>query len=269
MFVRNACVKRGELDMSDDRVGRQDVRHRDDLGHDEWMSLAAREYERLDEVLAGLTPDAWYMPTDCDGWNVRDMVAHLVGAAESNARLREAMHQARVARSMPGKMFVDRLNAVQVSERKDRTPIQLVEDLRSAGQRGVRARRRIPGAVRAIRVPFGPPLGLRSVGYLTDRIYTRDVWMHRIDICRATGAPLHVDAHHDGVLVADVVAEWAAAHGQPIHLTLTGQAGGTWRLPIDTQTRGGTVIELDGIEFCRILSGRASGAGLLAYTVPF
>jgi hypothetical protein len=32
---------------------------------------------------------------------------------------------------------------------------------------------------------------------------------------------------------------------------------------------GGEVITLDAVEFCRILSGRASGAGLLAQEVPF
>ena len=35
-------------------------------------------------------------------------------------------------------------------------------------------------------------------------------------------------ADHDGVLVADVVTEWAARHGQPCRLRLTGAAGGEW-----------------------------------------
>lgn len=51
--------------------------------------------------------------------------------------------------------------------------------------------------------------------------------MHRIDIARATGAPLRLSAGHDGVIVADVVGEWAGRHGQPCTLTLTGPADGT------------------------------------------
>ena len=113
-------------------------------------------------------------------------------------------------------------------------------------------------------MPFGPPLGTRPIGYLTDRIYTRDAWMHRVDIARATGRELVLTPEHDGRIVADVVAEWARVHGQPYRLTLTGPAGGTWSAGAD-----GEEITLDAIEFCRILSGRAPGEGLLAHEVPF
>ncbi len=88
--------------------------------------------------------------------------------------------------------------------------------------------------------------------------------MHRIDIARATGAPLDLSAEHDGRLVADVVQEWARAHAQPYELTLTGPAGGRC-----VRGTGGERIELDAVEFVRILSGRGTGRGLLATTVPF
>jgi hypothetical protein len=66
-----------------------------------------------------------------------------------------------------------------------------------------------------------------SIGYLVDVILTRDPWMHRIDLSRATGQTLRLSGGHDGVIVADVVAEWAARHDQPYNLELTGPAGGT------------------------------------------
>ncbi|MFA9563321.1 MAG: hypothetical protein ACERLM_01235, partial [Acidimicrobiales bacterium] len=66
-------------------------------------------------------------------------------------------------------------------------------------------------------------------------------------------------------LVAEVAAEWARRHGRPHRLVLTGPAGGTFSSgDPDAET-----IELDAVEFCRILSGRAEGPGLLATTVPF
>jgi uncharacterized cupin superfamily protein len=71
-------------------------------------------------------------------------------------------------------------------------------------------------------------------------------------------------ADHDGRIVADVVAEWARAHGRPYRLTLTGPAGGTW-----SAGAGGAEVRLDAVEFCRVLSGRAEGTGLLAHAVPF
>jgi hypothetical protein len=107
-------------------------------------------------------------------------------------------------------------------------------------------------------------LGTRPLGYLMGCIYTRDAWMHRIDLARATGRPLRLTADHDGRIVADVVAEWAGTHGQPFTLTLTGPAGGRFSRGTD-----GEAITVDAIEFCRILSGRVTGSGLLVHEVPF
>jgi uncharacterized protein (TIGR03083 family) len=244
---------------SDVRREERAMRYRD------WMAAAEEEYRRLGALLADLTEDDWRQPTDCAEWDVRQVVAHLVGAAESTASVRELLRQQRLGRALrPGEPDVDGMNALQVQERDTTPPAQLVRDLADAGRRGVRARGRIPAPVRALRIPFGPPLGVRSVGYLTGRIYTRDAWLHRVDIARAAGRPLRLDAGHDGRIVADVVTEWSATHHRPYRLTLTGPAGGSW-----SRGTGGEQLALDAVEFCRILSGRAPGTGLLAHPVPF
>ena len=150
--------------------------------HEDWMSAAEREYRMVGTLLESLTDEEWHLPTDCDDWDVRQVVAHLVGAAESTASLRELVRQFRRGRAIrPG---VDGMNDLQVRERADTRPSKLIADLAAAGGRGIKQRRGIPAAVRAVRVPFGPPLGVRPIGYLMDRIYTRDAWMHRIDIAR-------------------------------------------------------------------------------------
>jgi hypothetical protein len=64
--------------------------------------------------------------------------------------------------------------------------------------------------------------------------------------------------------VADLVAEWARRHGQPFTLTLTGPAGGSY-----VAGDGGEHIQLNAVEFCRIVSGRAEGTRLLTTAVPF
>ncbi len=98
-----------------------------------------------------------------------------------------------------------------------------------------------------------------------DVIWTRDPWMHRVDISDATGREMHLSADHDGVLVDDVVREWAERHGKPYALTLYGPAGGHW-----SAGAGGPSLELDAVAFCRVLSGRGTpGNGLLATRVPF
>jgi uncharacterized cupin superfamily protein len=103
-----------------------------------------------------------------------------------------------------------------------------------------------------------------TFGYLIDTILTRDTWMHRVDTAQATGREMTLSADHDGVLIADAAAEWAGRHGQPVRLCLTGPAGGIWEWG-----QGGPRIEFDAVEFCRILSGRAAGDGLMSQEVPF
>jgi hypothetical protein len=93
--------------------------------------------------------------------------------------------------------------------------------------------------------------------------FTRDVWMHRVDLTQATGTPLGADAEHDGRLIADIVAEWAGTHGQPFDLELTGPAGGHY-----VAGSGGEHHTLDAVEFCRILAERAHGEGVLAHPLP-
>jgi len=232
----------------------------------DWLAAAELEYARLVEQLRGLSAADWRRPTDCTEWDVRQVVAHLVGAAEGNASVREAVRQVRLGRrrKRPGQDDVDGINAVQVEERAEATPAELLAALADVAPRAVRGRRRVPAPLRALPVPFGPPLGTKPVGYLMGCIYTRDAWMHRIDIARATGAALVLTPEHDGRLVADVVAEWAKVHGQPYELVLTGTAGGTY-----AGGAGGERHELDAVEFARVMAGRAQGEGLLRTTVPF
>jgi uncharacterized protein (TIGR03083 family) len=235
------------------------------MRHRDWMAAAEEEYRRLGALLDRLDDDDWRRPTDCEEWDVRQMVAHLVGAAEATASVREVRRQLKLGRRLrPGEPEVDGINEVQVRERADHTPEQLRHDLADAGARGVRRRRSLPAPLRAVPIPFGPPLGTKPLGYLMDRIYTRDAWMHRIDIARTTGRELLLTPDHDGRIVADVVDEWARAHGQPYRLTLTGPAGGSW-----SAGHAGEEITLDAVEFCRILSGRSPGGGLLTHAVPF
>jgi hypothetical protein len=93
--------------------------------------------------------------------------------------------------------------------------------------------------------------------------------MHRLDLARATGQAPTLTADHDGVIVADVVLEWARRHGRPYRLELTGPAGGSWSSGTD-----GEELSMDAADFCRVVAGRPDAAGgrpsgLLATQVPF
>jgi hypothetical protein len=152
-----------------------------------------------------------------------------------------------------------------VKEHEMLTPNALRRALHAAAPRGLAARRATTAEQRATSyLPELPGEGAWTVGYLFDVIHTRDPWIHRVDICRATGREMVTTAEHDGRLVAGVVADWAERHGQPFALTLTGPAGGSF-----LSGEAGDPAELDAIEFCRVLSGRAQGSGLLATRVAF
>jgi uncharacterized protein (TIGR03083 family) len=237
------------------------------------MRLAATEYDRCTELFRSLRPAQWAVATDCPAWNVRQMAAHMLGMAEMASSIRENVRQQRKAATAArtGGLYIDALTRLQVDERADWTPEQITARYAARGPKAATGRRRAPGVIRRRTMPQLQEVnGVRepwTFGYLIDVILTRDPWMHRLDIAAATGTPPRLTAEHDGVIVADVVAEWANRHGKDFELTLTGPAGGTWRAGAN-----GPAWTLDAVDFCRAVSRRPAGVTLdelLNTEVPF
>lgn len=241
-----------------------------ELDHGVAMRLAGTEYDRVVALLATLTPEQWSAPTDCPAWDVRAMAGHMLGMAQMAATLREMIRQQAGSLRRAKRDTTDALTALtalQVDKNAALTPGELVDEMRRIGPKAAKARRRSPGFIRARAMPGLQDVGDHqeawTFGYVLDVILTRDPFLHRIDITRATGAPMRAEPAHEGVIVDDVVREWAGRHGAPYQLVLTGRAGGRW-------SRGDAeCVELDAFEFCRMLSGRASGSGLMTEQVPF
>jgi uncharacterized protein (TIGR03083 family) len=244
------------------------------LPHDVAMRLAADEYDRFLALLHDLAPDDWAKPTSCPAWDVHGMVCHVIGMAEMAASVPEQIRQMRAARKRGG-LFIDALTALQAEKHEHRSPAELVERFAEVGPKAAAGRRRTPALVRRLPMPDQPvdETGSQSekwrLGFLIDVVLTRDPWMHRSDIAVATGRDMVLTPGHDGVLVADVAAEWAARHGQSCTLTLTGPAGGSWQFGAGRAGASAPTYELDAVDFCRVLSGRGAGEGLLATRVPF
>lgn len=229
--------------------------------------LAAEEYGRFEALLTSLGPSDWEAPTECPPWTVRDMATHVLAACEAIGSFREMIHQVRAARRIDG-IQIDAINQVQIDERRALTREDILQAFPIAASRSIRGRKRLPAFVRRHRqtAEFAPDHSEPwTLAYLYDVIYTRDTWMHRIDIARATGRPIELSAAHDGRIVADLVADWARRHGGPVALTLTGPAGG--RFDMGT---GGPDIKVDAVTFGRNISGRdAPPDGLLSIRTPF
>jgi uncharacterized protein (TIGR03083 family) len=238
---------------------------RPQLDRDSAMRLAATEYARVADLLARLTPEQWSAQTDCPEWDVRAMAGHMLGMVQMAASVRELMRQQLTATrnaKHSGGLQIDALTAWQVEKNLILTPDEVIDEYRRLSPRAVRNRRRSPAVLRN-RTMQEETDGQWTFGYLLDVILTRDPFMHRIDITRATGLPMVATAEHEGTIVDDVVHEWAQRHGKPFTLELSGPAGGHW------QVGDGDRIAMDSFEFCRAISGRAPAPGPLATEVPF
>jgi uncharacterized protein (TIGR03083 family) len=238
------------------------------IGHDEAMRITQVEFDRMLAAMRDLDAEDWARPTDNTEWNVREMLLHLLGAADANASMREMVSQVvrgkRLFGEIGGDHWVDGVNEIQIRDRATLTNAEVVERYTAVVPRAVRARRTLPAPLRALPIlPMGEPFGRKPVGYLTDMGFTRDVWMHRADLARATGRPMEVSPEHDGRIVADVVREWAALYGLTFSLELDGPAGGTF-----VAGTGGESLHIDAVDFVRVLSGRGEATGLLAHPFP-
>lgn len=235
----------------------------------EATTLAQTAYARVVDQLEVVSPEQWSASTDCTGWTVRHLAGHLLGAMRAAASLRElASQQGQVLRRVrrEGVNPVDAMTQIQIERTATLSPDELVAEARSLVRAAAIGRRRPPGPLRRIRlkVDLGYAVERWPLAYLNDVILTRDTWLHRIDLHRALGSAPLLSAGHDGRIVEEVAAEWARRHAQPCSVTLTGPAGGTY-----VSGDGGPELSLDAVEFCRIVSGRAPGVGLLATPVPF
>jgi len=239
------------------------------INHAEAMRLTSVENERFGHALRALDTDDWTKPTACSRWDVHAVASHVTGSARAQASPLEFIRQVRAGRPVRKDLGLeywwDGMNEIQVQERAGASPQALVAEWAQSSERALRARTKLPRIVSRLPLLNLPePVGRQPVGYLFDVGFTRDTWIHRIDIARATGAHFDADSTHDGRLVADIVAEWATTHDAQFDLNLTGPAGGRY-----ARGDGAESVDLDAIDFCLILAVHADGdSDLLRHRLP-
>jgi uncharacterized protein (TIGR03083 family) len=248
----------------------QDGIHIPGLTHHEAMTMAAEELRRFQALIEALAEEDWDQQTACSLWTVKDIVAHQAAHVCSVTSLAEFMRQANPSVMRPyrknGMNMLDAMNQAQVDLRRQYTVKQLIAEIRDTAQRSLQGRDRIPSFVRSLVLPipgFDQP---RSLGYLFDLIYTRDMWIHRIDICNATGQKMQLDAVHDGRIVALAVKDLAekskrGLHGRAAVLELIGAAGASYWIGENATPQA--TIEMDVLTFAVLTSGREKAANVL------
>lgn len=227
--------------------------------HAEAGKLSQVAYERVLALLETLQGDEWQQPTYCTEWTVRDIVAHLAGSVTGSTTFAEFKRQ-NVSNPYLKDDPINGMNKLQVEERADKTTAELITEFRQNGQIAVNNRQKLPWLLRKIRVPMGE-LGLASFEYLMDIIYPRDQWMHRYDICAATGKKMVVTAEHDGRIVALVLRDIARKlrkilGSRTILLQLTGAL--TAEYQFGGKDTPDCTVTMDFFDFNLLASGRIS-----------
>jgi uncharacterized protein (TIGR03083 family) len=237
------------------------------LHNREARTLVSVEVDRTIELLTGLRDADWRRPTPCDRWDVRAVLAHLVGEANDWAgpttiiRMLDGGHRLARAEHLT---LAEGMTEWQVARRSALTTQQLLDGLSPATRRLGRVGRAVMGPLRLLPFPT-PGIGVVPLRFLTDELYLRDIWVHRADLADALERPLVLTQDHDARIVSLIAREWARRHRQPIQLELTGDAGATYQ-----QGPRGDTLTIDAATFVRVLSGRArDGHPLMATSVRF
>lgn len=261
------------------------------LNHKEAGALARVELERFIALLETLSADDWLKPTYCTQWNVQQIVSHQAGSYAASATWAEFKHQwSPPPRPKPGQMVIDAINDLQVTDRAQASGAELITQLREVGPKAIANRQAIPALirglrfdwesflyawrpldmVRALRWPYGPTFvsfshakqaaqGLMRLDYITDLIYIRDTWMHRTDICLATGREMVLTNEHDGRIMALIMRDLAeqlkeVLVGKAVVYDIPGPGGGCWQIgPGATPT---ATIQMDLLYFNLLASAR-------------
>lgn len=229
-----------------------------DTNADEAYRLMQTSFNRFIRLIESLDTEDWSRPTACTAWDVHDMVAHQAGGYASGVSYAEMLRQyTRLPKR--GQLPEDAINELQVGERKDMSPDDLIAELKRVGEPAIHNWAYGFRAVKWLAIPH-PVGGFMSLRQLMWIIHSRDTWMHRLDICRATNRPFEQTCEHDGRIVALVVLDVARKlkkklNGHAINISLTGVAGGTWKIGSGSPI---AEMEMDVLDFNIFVSGRFS-----------
>jgi uncharacterized protein (TIGR03083 family) len=234
----------------------------------EALELEWGELERFVAALEAIPFDAWTLPVRGRGWDVHALVAHVAGSYAAQASFGELRRQTapRVVRfyRMEGESLGETIARIQIGDRRNHSPAQMIAELREVGPRAIEHRtvvfrplqlvgRALAGNRRLPVIPFAP---FQAV---------RDLWFHRLDLTEATSTEFSADRQHDGrileQLIRLVAPQGAEALGErTVDLIVSGAAGGRWRF--GEQSEPAAVVEMGPVVFAKLIGKQHSAAGI-------
>lgn len=237
-----------------------------DAGHvpyvtaDEAYTLMRTELKRFMALVETLGPDDWGRPTACTAWTVRDILAHQAGGYASGTGYKEMFRQ---ISAMPkkGQLPEDAINEFQLRERIGKSPAELIAELGRVGPIAIQKWAYQFRLIKPIAIPHAVA-GRLSLRYLMWIIHSRDTWMHRLDICRATQREFQQTREHDGRIVALIMRDVdnllrKQLDGRAVIFDLSGITGDVWKIGSGEAT---AALQMDALDFSIFASGRFSYA---------
>ncbi|MBC7631957.1 maleylpyruvate isomerase family mycothiol-dependent enzyme [Aeromicrobium sp.] len=225
--------------------------------------------ESADAVLSlapSLDETDWSTPTDCPGWTVKDVLAHLAHLETELCSIAQNTHDVTGAHEL-----VSSYTEAGVAERRHRTPTELIDELTAA----VELR-----SSRLVDVPDDPatpaPVTPGGISWTWDKLLRNrslDMWVHEQDIRRAIGRPGGLDSTGAQIATmtfslampfilgkkvrppASSIVHWDVTGAVPLDLAV--QIGDDGRAsPVNLVGQPTTTLSMDSETFTALAAGR-------------
>ena len=239
------------------------------------VAALAEEWERLGAMCADLDASAWDLETECPGWTVKDIVAHIIGTELSMSG--QEVPDVELSRTEHIKNPMGEANEKWIEVRRGSSGAAVLDEFRDV----TRARIETLGAMTQadFDAPSWTPAGESVFGRMI-RIRLFDSWMHDQDIRAATARPGNLDGPHVDLAMVEIVDSMGyvigklggAPEGSRVQIDLTGPTTQTIQVEVDGRARvveslsdePTVVITMPTLLFVRLCGGRRTADDALA-----
>jgi uncharacterized protein (TIGR03083 family) len=235
---------------------------------DRLVELLGWEWSTLADLLATLDEATWARPA-LPGWDVHDVVAHLVGTERTLAGAPQPEPPPTIDDAPHVRNPIARLNEAWVAELRGLSAAELLDAFRAVTAERLAALAAM--STEEFDAPSWTPVGDATYGrFMGVRLF--DSWMHEQDIRAAVGVPGNEDGPVAELAVDEVVGalgyiiakRGGAPQGSSVRITLTGPVRRVVTVVVDGRARVAegvegeptATIDLSSSLFLRLAGGR-------------
>ncbi len=226
------------------------------------------EWDALVTLAGDLEPDDWAHATDCPGWTVKDLYAHIIGI--ESLLLGRPAPNIEVPEHVPHvRNEMGRSNEAWVLAYRRKSGSEVVGDLAEVVTE--RRAQLVHIDQEAFDAPSWTPAGEDSYGRYM-RIRVMDQWFHEQDAREALGRPGHLDGLAPQVVLDELTSAMGYVvgkqanfpEGSSVRINLRGPMSHRWDIAVTDRARvvdqlngePTVTLTMPGATFCRLAGGR-------------